>query len=247
MKKRNIKLIIEFDGTQYHGWQLQENAVTLQEVITNAIKELTGEECNLTGSGRTDAGVHACGMAANFYTESLIPPERFAFALNSLLPDDISIRSSEEVPHEFHSRFCAIGKKYRYLIHNSRIKSALLNNRAYNVPICTLDIEKMRAAAEHFQGTHDFKAFMAARSSLENTVRTINSVTIERSGELITLEITGNGFLYNMVRIITGTLIDVGSGKIMPDKIPGIIAGLDRNMAGKTVPAHGLYLVEVYY
>lgn len=247
MSSRNIKLTIEFDGTRYHGWQLQENALTVQEVITSAIRALTGEDCNLTGSGRTDAGVHAMGFVANFYTASRIPPDRFAFALYSLLPDDISIRDSEEVPHEFHSRFSAKGKKYRYLIHNSRIKSALLNNRAYNVPICTLDVEKMQAAADHFLGTHDFKAFMAAGSSLENTVRTIHSLTLERNGDLITLDIKGNGFLYNMVRIITGTLIDVGAGKILPDEIPDIIESLDRNRAGKTVPASGLYLVEVYY
>jgi tRNA pseudouridine38-40 synthase len=244
---RNIKLTIEFDGTCYHGWQQQDNALTVQEVITKAIEKLTEEKCNLTGSGRTDAGVHALGFVANFHTGSSIPPSKFSYALNALLPEDISILKSEEVSHDFHARFSATGKKYRYQIHNSKIKSAFLRNRAYNVPTSYLDVEKMREAAGHFIGTHDFKAFMASGSSLENTVRTINSVFLDRKDDLITFEIAGNGFLYNMVRIISGTLIAVGEGKIPPHEIPGIIDSLDRNMAGKTVPAHGLYLVEVYY
>ncbi|MDD4496453.1 MAG: tRNA pseudouridine(38-40) synthase TruA [Eubacteriales bacterium] len=244
---RNIKLTIEFDGTCYHGWQQQDNAISVQEVITKAIAKLTGEKCNLIGCGRTDAGVHALGFVANFHTESGIPPDKFSYALNSLLPDDISVLKSEESANDFHARFSATGKKYRYLIHNSKIKSAILRNRAYNVPTSYLDIEKVREAAQHFIGTHDFKGFMAAGSSLENTVRTIYSVSLEKKDDLITFEISGSGFLYNMVRIIAGTLIAVGEGKIQADEIPDIIGSLDRNRAGKTVPAHGLYLVEVYY
>jgi tRNA pseudouridine38-40 synthase len=243
---RNIKLTIEYDGTGYHGWQSQTNALAVQDVIQDAVGKLTGEDCSLVGAGRTDVGVHALGQTANFLTESNIPSERFSFALNSVLPDDIVVKRSEEVSINFHSRYDAKGKKYRYLIYNSVHPSALLRNRAFHVP-CELDYAAMRHAALSFQGTHDFSAFRAAGSSAKTSVRTVTDVLLEKDGEIIRFEISGNGFLYNMVRIITGTLVEVGSGKIPPDAIPGIIRSGDRLKAGKTAPAQGLYLVEVFY
>ena len=243
---RNIKLIIEYDGTSYHGWQSQNNAVAVQDVIEKALVTLTGEKSNLIGSGRTDAGVHALGQVANFVTNSNIPPEKFSYALNNILPDDVVIRSSEEVPMSFHARYSAIGKRYRYVIYNSRQRSALHRNRAYFVPY-PLDFHSMEKAAGYFVGTHDFSAFRASDSSIKTSVRTITGTWLKKENEIITFEIAGNGFLYNMVRIIAGTLVEVGIGKISADDIPHIIESRDRRIAGRTAPPHGLYLMEVYY
>ncbi len=244
---RNIKLIVEYDGTDYHGWQSQINAIAVQDVLQKALRKLTGEDCDLTGSSRTDTGVHALGQVANFMTESTIPAERFPQAIRSLLPGDVVVRHSEEVSPDFNSRFWAKGKKYRYLIHNSPHPSALLRNRAYHVPV-KLDFGAMERAALHFVGKHDFAAFCATGSTVKSTERTITGVSLSsRDEDIIAFEITGNGFLYNMVRIITGTLIYVGMGKISPESIPAIIEGKDRTKAGKTAPPQGLYLVEVYY
>jgi tRNA pseudouridine38-40 synthase len=275
--KRNIKLIIEYDGTAYHGWQSQENAVTVQDTVTAAVCRLTGESCTLTGSSRTDTGVHALGFVCNFFTDSSIPADKFAFALNTLLPDDIVVKRSEEAAADFHSRFSAKGKKYTYLIYNSTFPSALLRHRAYHV-YYPLDIDAMNEAAVHFTGTHDFYAFSASGGSVKTTVRTISEAVVKdlshrgsisgqceivpdkacdgdpvlrgisaSGGRLIEFSIKGDGFLYNMVRIITGTLVEVGFGKLKPEDIPGIIDSLDRRKAGRTAPAHGLYLSEVYY
>jgi tRNA pseudouridine38-40 synthase len=244
---RNIRLTIEFDGTAYHGWQSQINAITVQDVVGAAINRLTGESCSLTGSSRTDAGVHALGFVCNFKTSSSIPEDKFAYALNTLLPEDVVVQESREVSPQFHSRFSAMGKKYRYLVHNSQFPSALLRNRAYHV-YYPLDVKAMQRAAGHFIGTHDFCAFSAAGGSAKTTVRTISQITVEkRQGNQVEVNVTGDGFLYNMVRIITGTLIEVGFGKLKPDDIPEIIESCDRRRAGRTAPAHGLYLVEVYY
>ncbi len=246
MNMRNIKLTIEYDGTAYHGWQSQINATAVQDIVTNAVYSLIGEVCSLNGSSRTDAGVHALGQVCNFFTESSIPADKFAFALNTLLPEDVVIRKSEEVSPDFHARFSAKGKKYQYIIFNSPFPSALLRHRAYHV-FYPLEIDAMRQAARHFIGTHDFAAFSAIGGSVKTTVRTITQAAVERDGELIKLCVAGDGFLYNMVRIIAGTLIEVGFGKLKPDAIPGIIAGIDRRKAGRTAPAHGLYLMEIYY
>lgn len=246
---RNIKLTIEFDGTAYHGWQSQVNAVTVQDTVTAAVNALTGEDCSLSGSSRTDAGVHALGFVCNFHTKSAIPADKFAFALNTLLPEDIVIKGSEEVPDDFHARFSAKGKTYKYLIYNSVFPTALLRDRAYHI-YYPLDITAMQEAAAQFVGTHDFYAFSAAGGSVKTTVRTITAATVTRLNQddnLIAFYITGDGFLYNMVRIIAGTLIEVGIGKLKPDDIPKLISGLDRRKAGRTAPAHGLYLVEVFY
>lgn len=244
---RNIKLIIEYDGTNYHGWQIQKNAVTIQEHVEKALRQLLGVQTGVTGCSRTDVGVHAYGQVAHFFTDSTIPGEKFSYALNNLLPRDIVVQKSEEVPEDFHSRYSSKGKKYRYLICNSAHQSALMRNRACHVRP-ELDFEQMRKAAAHFVGEHDFAAFQATGGQVRSTVREIYSMNVSRKEDkLIELEVSGNGFLYNMIRIIAGTLIYVGMGKIRESDIPGIIGGLDRTRAGKTAPAQGLYLMEIYY
>ena len=243
---RNIKLTIEYDGTAYHGWQSQKNAVAVQDVVTEAVRRLTGENCGLTGSSRTDTGVHALGQVCNFFTECKIPADKFAFALNTMLPEDIVVHQSEEAAQDFHSRFSAKGKEYRYLIYNSTFPSALLRHKAWHV-FYPLDAGKMERAAGYLTGTHDFAAFCAAGGSAETTVRTITEARVKKNGALIEFSVAGNGFLYNMVRIIAGTLAEAGFGKIDPDAVRDIIEGRDRRKAGRTAPAHGLYLVEVYY
>ncbi|MDP4183093.1 MAG: tRNA pseudouridine(38-40) synthase TruA [Bacillota bacterium] len=243
---RNIKITIEYDGTDYHGWQSQENAVSVQGVIEEALSKLTGENINIIGASRTDTGVHAYGQVANFFTESKIPAEKFFLAANCQLPSDISIVGSEEVSLDFHSRFCAKGKRYKYLIYNSRSPSALLRNRAYHVPV-SLDFEKMRKAALYIPGKKDFSTFKATGSSVKSSVRTITGIELNKKENVIEMVITGDGFLYNMVRIIAGTLVDVGNGRINSDDLGSIIESLDRTKAGRTAPAHGLYLMEVFY
>ncbi len=219
----------------------------MQSVIEKALFELTGENVRLTGASRTDTGVHAYGQTANFGTASSIPGDKFIYALNRLLPKDVVIRSSDEVPAGFHSRFDASGKRYRYLICNTAQRPAIMRSRACHVSQA-LDVHAIREAAWYFIGTHDFKAFQAAGSCTETSVRTISSITVENGQDnLLIIELTGDGFLYNMVRIIAGTLIQVGTGKIKPGDVAGIIEGKNRKKAGKTAPAQGLYLMEVYY
>jgi len=243
---RNIKLIIEYDGTNYHGWQRQKNALTVQGVIEDAIFSLTKEKVSLIGASRTDEGVHALGQVANFYTNSKIPPEMFSYALNSVLPDDIVIKESSEVDYNFHSRYLAKGKKYRYIIYNHKHPSALLKNYSMHVPY-ELNFEEMAKASQFFKGKYDFTSFKASGSSAKTSIRTIWETSLVKKDNLIIFEICGDGFLYNMVRIIAGTLIDVGLGKITSEDIISIIEAKDRNKAGKTAPPQGLYLVEIYY
>lgn len=245
---RNIKLIIEYDGTNYCGWQVQDNGPTIQGSLEKALLAVTGEKITVHGSGRTDAGVHARGQVANFTTSSSIPGEKFAYALNNKLPADIVIKHSCEMPPDFHARFSAKGKKYSYLVYNSKFPSALLRNYAYHVNYCErLDISRIEKAAKAFVGTHDFYGFMAAGSKVKDTVRTIYEIDLEEEKGLLRFNFKGNGFLYNMVRIITGTLIYAGIGKIDPDEMEDIIASKDRVRAGITAPPNGLYLEEVYY
>jgi len=208
----NIKLVIEYDGTNYGGWHRQKNAVTVQGVVEDALCRLTGEEINLIGASRTDSGVHALGQVANFHTNCTIPPDRYAYALNSLLPMDIRIRESLAVPESFHARYSAIGKRYRYSIYNRIPGTALYRNISYNV-YQPLDRAKMAEACRYLIGTHDFSAFRAAGSSAKTSVRTIDQAEITGTEDMIYFLIKGNGFLYNMVRIIAGTLIDIGKGK----------------------------------
>jgi pseudouridylate synthase I len=243
---KNVKLTIEYDGTNYHGWQSQNNSLAIQDIVNEAVHKLTGEKVTVNGSSRTDAGVHAYGLAANFNTDSSIPPDRFSYALNTMLPPDVVVVKSEEVTADFHARFSSKGKKYRYLIYNGAFPSALLRNRAYHISKY-LDADKMQEAANFYTGTHDFSAFMATGSTAKTTIRTISSARVSRIDDLITFEVEGNGFLYNMVRIMVGTLIEVGYGKIKVSDIENIILSKNRKMAGRTAPAHGLYLLEVFY
>jgi tRNA pseudouridine38-40 synthase len=243
---RNIKLLIEYDGSQYAGWQRQQNAVTIQEKIEKALLKLTGERLSIIGSGRTDSGVHARGQVANFITSSRIPPERFAYALNALLPRSIRIIGSEEVDEDFHAQFSAVGKKYKYSMIVSPHGTAIGHQYLHHIYV-PLDIRAMKEAAKHFIGTHDFAAFMAAGSPVKSTVRTIYDTDLVWDEPYLYFSVTGNGFLYNMVRIIVGTLIDVGKGKINQNSIPDILASRDRRRAGPTAPPNGLSLEEVYY
>ena len=243
---RNIKLTIEYDGKDFNGWQKQPNKPNIQGEIERAIYNITKEEVDLIGSGRTDAGVHALGQVANFKTNSNIPIEKLALAINSQLKNSIIIKKAEEVDERFHSRYNAKHKTYRYIINNSPCGTAIYRNLEYCFPI-KLDVAKMQEAAKYFEGEHDFKAFKSSETSEKNSVRTIYNASVKQEGEKIIIELTGNGFLYNMVRIISGTLLDVGLQKIKPEKIKNIIEEKDRQKAGKTLPAHGLYLVEVKY
>lgn len=242
----NIKLTIEYDGTNYYGWQRQKDKVTIQEAIEEAIASLTKEEVEVTGSSRTDAGVHAKGFVANFKTNSSIPPERFRDALNTKLPDDIVIIKSEKENDDFHARYNAKGKTYEYSLLNTEAPTALYRNYTYH-PKYSLDVEAMKEAAKYFIGTHDFIAFRTQGSSVKGTVRTIFDLKVEENDKIIKISVTGDGFLYNMVRIIVGTLIEVGRGKNKPQDIEMIISSKDRRLAGFCVPAKGLVLKEVYY
>ena len=243
---RNIKLTIEYDGREFNGWQKQPNKLNIQGTIEQAIKSITGEEIELNASGRTDAGVHALNQVANFKTNSQIPIEKFAIAINSKLKKSIVIKNAEEVDERFHSRLNCKRKTYRYVINNSIIGSAIYRNLETHIPQ-KLDVEKMKQAIKYFEGEHDFKAFKASGTSSKSSVRKIYEAKIYENGDKIYIELTGNGFLYNMVRIIAGTLVEVGLGKINPKDITNIIKEGKREKAGKTLPPNGLYLVRVMY
>ena len=243
---RNIKLTIEYDGKDFNGWQKQPNKLNIQGTIEKAIESIVGHEVNLTASGRTDAGVHSLGQVANFKTDSNIPIEKFAIAINSRLKKSIVIKSAEEVDERFHSRLNCKQKTYRYIINNSKQGTAIYRNLEYHISN-ELDVEKMQQAAKYFEGEHDFKAFKASGTSSKNSVRTIYKAEVYKKDEKVIIELTGSGFLYNMVRIISGTLVEVGMGKIQPEDVENIIKSQKRENAGKTLPAHGLYLVKVEY
>jgi len=243
----NFKLTIEYDGTAYHGWQRQKNARTIQETIESAISVMVKVPVRLIGSGRTDAGVHALGQAANFRCEKDLPPEAFVAGLNSLLPDDIVIRGCEKVPDEFHAQYDAKLKTYCYRILNRPIPSAICRQYAWFIPR-PLDVDAMDQAARHVIGTHDFSSFEATGSPRSHSQRTVHSArVIKKADDIICFEITANGFLRFMVRNIVGTLADVGIGKIRPDGFKTIIAARNRDQASATAPAHGLFLVCVRY
>ena len=230
---RNIKLTIEYDGKDFNGWQKQPNKLNIQGSIEQAISQITGEEIDLQASG-------------NFKTNSQIPIEKFAIAINTKLKRSIRIIKAEEVDEKFHSRLSCKRKTYRYIINNSEQGTAIYRNLETNIPN-HLDEEKMNEAVKYFVGEHDFKAFKASGTSSKSSVRTIYEAKIYRNAEKIYIELTGNGFLYNMVRIIAGTLVEVGLGKIEPTEIPKIIESKNREKAGKTLQPQGLYLVKVEY
>lgn len=242
---RNIKITIQYNGANYCGWQKQPNSLGIQGTIEKAIYEITKEEVKITGSGRTDAGVHAFGQVANFKLMSTIPTSKIPNALNAKLPKDISIIECEEVPEEFHSRYSAKGKRYRYLIYNSAYRSPIYKDISYQVKY-DLDFEKMCREAKALVGTHDFKGFMSSGSSVSDTVRTIYDIELTKEENLIVMEVEGNGFLYNMVRIIAGTLVDIGRNRIN-ESLADIINSKSRSRCGHTAPAHGLFLKKVDY
>jgi tRNA pseudouridine38-40 synthase len=219
----------------------------VQETIEKALSKLLKSKVGVVGCSRTDVGVHAYGQVAHFLTDSSIPGDKFSYAINNLLPTDIVIKKSEEVKEDFHARYSSKGKKYRYLIYNGAHASAIMRNRTYHVRP-ELKFEEMQKAAKYFEGRHDFAAFQATGGQVRSTVREIYSIDVlKKEDNLISIEVSGNGFLYNMVRIIAGTLIYVGIGKIKADEIPQVIESQDRTRAGKTAPAEGLYLMEIYY
>ena len=243
---RNIKLVIEYDGKDFNGWQKQPNKLNIQGEIEKVIYSITGEEVNLIASGRTDAGVHAIGQVANFKTNSNIPIDKIGLAINSRLKKSIVIKDVEEVDERFHSRYLCKQKTYRYIINNSKYGTAIYRNLEYHFPV-KLNVNDMKKAIKFFEGEHDFKAFKASGTSSKSSVRTIFNTNLYEKDDRIYIELTGNGFLYNMVRIIAGTLVEVGLEKIEPEKIEEIIKEGKRENAGKTLPPNGLYLVDVKY
>ncbi len=246
---RNLKVTMEYDGAGYHGFQNQNNPdlPTVQSVVEKVLTELSGERTTIAGSSRTDAGVHARGQVFNFRTNWGIPVEKLPLATNGGgLPPDIVILSAEEVPMDFHAQFGAKAKTYSYTIYNARIPAAFHHRYSYYVPQ-RLNVEAMAEALQGVVGTHDYSAFKAVGSSVRSSVRTIFDCQLEQNGPLIVLKLRGNGFLYNMIRIIVGTVLDVGKRKIGPQDIPRIIASGDRSKAGKTAPPQGLCLEHIEY
>ena len=243
---KNFLCIMAYDGSLFHGFQSQPDGNTVQDVVEKALSELTGENIKITGCGRTDAGVHALNYCFNFKSNTTIPADSLPLALNSHLPDTISVKSAKITHDDFHSGFSAIKKIYTYKILNSRIRNPFMREYSWFFP-AALDIERMREAASYIVGEHDFKAFMAQGGNVKTTVRTVYFIDIKKEDDIITIDVCGNGFLYNMVRIIAGTLVAVGVGRISPYDIAGIIESKNRENAGSTAPACGLYLSEVFY
>lgn len=243
---KRVKLTVAYDGTNYCGWQVQPNGITVQEVLNQCLSEFTGENIETIGASRTDAGVHALGNVAVFDTEMRMPGDKFSFALNQRLPEDIRIQKSEEVDADFHPRYVKSQKTYEYRILNCRFP--IPTERFYShFTYIPLDVDKMKEAASYLIGEHDFKSFCGTGAQVKTTVRTVKEIQIEKSGDRITIRITGEGFLYNMVRIIAGTLMDIGGGLYPPEKMKGILEAKDRKKAGPTAPARGLTLMKIQY
>lgn len=243
---RRILLTLEYDGTNYSGWQRQSNGLAVQQVVEEALRRATRENIVITGASRTDAGVHALGQAAHFDTESAIPPEKYPFVLNTMLPRDIRVHTGREVPPGFHARFMTSGKRYTFRFINARQGSALKRNTHVHVPL-PLDANAMRDSLPTLLGTHDFAAFQASGGTAKTTVRTIHSAELTQAGDELTLVLEGDAFLYNMVRIIAGTLIEIGLRKRGGDAFTRAIASGSRLDLGVTAPPHGLELTHVFY
>ena len=243
---RNLRLLLEYDGTDYHGFQKQPRLRTVQSELEAAIGKVVDAPIRLIGAGRTDAGVHATGQVANFLTDNRIPIERLPAALNSLLPTDVAVKEAEEVPLDFHARRWAVSRCYQYLLLNQPWRSALLARYSHWVP-GELAVGKMNEAARCFLGEHDFRSFQASGSTTRHTVRRVSRAAIRRMGRLVVITLEANAFLYQMVRIMVGTLLSVGLGKRPPEGVKAILESADRRQAGKTVPAKGLCLVRVNY
>ncbi len=246
MKKRNLLIEISYNGSNYHGFQIQKNAITIEEVVQDAIERILGVRENIIGCSRTDTGVHANSYFFNMITENPISCERLLHALNAHLPYDIAARSCNIVPIDFHARYDAKEKEYIYKILNSSIKDPFMHNLLYQYKYI-IDVDSLNRAAQAFVGTHDFSAFCTKDKKERTTIRTIYEAKVWKEKEIIYFKVRGNGFLYNMVRIMAGTLIRVAQGKIKEDEIPDIIKSLDRRKAGVTAPACGLYLNKVIY
>ena len=245
MSKR-IKLTVAYDGTAYCGWQIQPNGITIEEVLNRTLTDFLGEEIRVIGASRTDSGVHARGNVAVFDTESRIPSDRLSYALNTQLPEDIRIMSSEEVAPDFHPRYRDSVKTYEYHIDNGRFPDPVRRLYTHFVP-AKLDTEAMRKAAAWLVGTHDFASFCASGSQAKTTVRTVREINIFSESDEVLIQAKGEGFLYNMVRIIAGTLIKVGLGVYPPDHVKEILEAKDRGKAGETAPAKGLLLKNIEY
>ncbi len=243
---RNIKMVVEYDGTNYFGWQSQAKGKTVQTVLEEAIEKILGHRAPVLASGRTDSGVHALAQVANVRGHFPLDDAALLRALNSMIPYDISLKSVETVPTEFNAQKSAKWKTYRYVIYNAPERSALNARTSWHI-IFRLDMKKMREAAYHLVGKHDFASFMGSNSSVKQTVRNIISIEVKRRKELVTVETTSAGFLKQMVRNIAGTLVEVGRGRIKPEEMKTILAAKDRKKAGPTAPAQGLFLVEVGY
>lgn len=241
-----IRLTLEYDGTAYAGWQLQPNGLSVQEVVEGALARVLGEKVRLTSSGRTDAGVHARGMVAHFETQKVLPLAAYREGVNRHLPHDIAVKEAQEAPAGFHARFSARGKWYRYQISASSARSPLLARFSWHVR-GELDLAAMREAATFFAGRHDFAAFRGAGCEARTTEREIFSVEVEQEGELLAIDVKGEGFLRNMVRVMVGTLVEVGLGRRSPSDIPHLLREGSRPLAGRTAPPQGLCLMEVWY
>ena len=244
---KRVGLVVAYDGTNYSGWQIQPNGITIQGVLNDALTDLLGEKIEIMGASRTDAGVHALGNVAVFDTNTRIPGEKISYALNQRLPEDIRIQLSEEVEPDFHPRYCDSEKTYEYRILNRKfpVPTERLYSYFYHYK---LDVDRMQAAANMLAGEHDFKSFCSVRTQVTDTVRTVYRIDVTRNADdIITIRVTGNGFLYNMVRIIAGTLMAVGTGHIQAEDMPSILEAKDRRAAGPTAPARGLTLIEMKY
>ena len=243
---RNLLLTLRYNGSTFHGWQIQPNGVTVQQEICNAFRKLSGKDENVIGCSRTDAGVHANMFCCNVRTECNIPAEKVPDALNFYLPPEISVYACEDVDFDFHARYDCKGKEYIYLIYNGKYRNPFYENKAMFYPF-ELDAEMLNSEAKAFIGIHDFSAFCSAGTEIEDKTREIFDCSVARNGDLIEVKVSGNGFLYNMVRIIVGTLLDIQRGKIEKGTIPQIIESRNRDNAGVTAAACGLYLNKVFY
>lgn len=241
-----VRLIVAYDGTEYCGWQIQPNGITIEQKLNEALSDLLGEDIVVTGASRTDAGVHSMGNVAIFDTENRMPADKISFALNQRLPKDIVVQESCQVPDDWHPRYVKGQKTYVYKILNRKMPDPTRRRDSYHY-YYPLDVDKMKRAAKYLEGEHDFSSFCAAKAQVKSKVRTIYSAEVEKNDDMITIRLTGNGFLYNMVRIIAGTLVKVGCGEIDPDAMEQIIADESRDSAGPTAPAHGLTMIGIKY
>lgn len=243
MEKKRVRLTVAYDGTNYHGWQVQNNGITIESELNRCLTDLLREPIEVIGASRTDSGVHALGNIAVFDTSNPMPPEKISYALNQRLPEDIRIQRSEEVPTDWHPRYCESRKTYEYRIYRNEFPMPIKRLYAH-FTYHPLDVKKMQKAAGYLVGEHDFKSFCQTKAQVQTTVRTIYSLEVEEQGADLVIRVCGNGFLYNMVRIIAGTLMEVGQGRMTPEDMNLVLEAKDRSVAGPTAPANGLLLVK---